>query len=402
MKFHLTLRLTEIGARLPGPGPRRTGTLSAAILLVVISLGCTGALPMVSAKGAEQKSKGKKADPGNQKKRGPKPPAAKSSPVTGRSYDDIMAESGPIRRRAWTPRPVVAILGDRLVAIVGGRAHSSVDGGHNWKAGGLVGAAGDEAVAAGSCDGVVWTSVLRSGLVVESRDDGMTWAKRAELGPMSEIPGPLAVEAAGVGPAGAWAIVRGYSEPLPSSALLVCDEGGWRLGTAIPGAAVAAWRSDRHFAAIVGSTVILGGANGEDQTRGATLSGASLNDIAFVNPSTAWIAADGGLVIESNDGGRTWLPRPVLAGQDLDAIGSVDGRVNWVLGRTGGRGNLAVNRAGRPEWKVSLQAVAPLSRPIHSGGAGFVVLDGGGAVWTARDLGGPWTRRGGLPATLRS
>lgn len=383
------------------PGARRTSDWPIArsdyrMLVVLLSLAILVAFGVTGA-AAEQKPKAKKVDGGKPKQGGPKAPAPpKSAPVTGRSYADIVAQSGPVRRRAWTPRPVVGVMGKQILAIVRGRAYVSTTGGSTWSPAGLAGLDGDEAVALGSTDGQALTCILRSGWVVESRDAGVTWTRRTELAPISEITGPRAVEVAGVGPLGAWAIVRGYSEPLPSSALMVTDANGWRLGTKIAGAAVAGWRSREHFAAIVGSTVILAGADGEDQARGATLSGASLNDIAFATSSTAWIAADSGLVIESNDGGRTWLPRPVLAGQDLDVIGSTDGGVNWVVGHAGARGNLAVNLAGKPEWKVSLQAVAPLSRPVRSSDGEFVVLDGAGVVWSARDLAGPWARRGAL------
>ncbi len=359
--------------------------------------GCVHWTPALAYRDSDQKPKTKKSDSGGKKGGGPKASAApQNAPVNGRSYDDIIAQSGPARRRAWAPRPIIGASDRLLVAVVRGSAFSSADGGATWHGRGPVASQGDEAVAVGITAGGVWTCVLRSGRVAESRDGGQTWTTTAELASLSEVSGLRAVEVAGVGLTGSWAVVRGWSEPLPSSALLVGDASGWRLGTRIAGAAVAAWRSDWIFAAIVGSTVILGGSNGEDHARGATLSGASLNDIVFVSPMQAWIAADSGLVIESRDGGRTWLPRPVLAGQDLDAIGPGDGGFTWVVGRSGTRGNLSVNRQGRPEWTIALQAPAPLSRPVRYGSSDVVVLDGAGGVWAARSLTGPWSRRGSL------
>lgn len=353
--------------------------------------------PAHAYRDSEQKPKAKKSDSGGKKGGGPKASAAPpSAPVNGRSYEDIIAQSGPARRRAWAARPIVGASEKLLVAVVRGQAFTSADGGSTWQGRGQVGSKGDEAVAVGARAGGVWTCVLRSGIVAESRDGGQTWTTTAELATLSEVSGPRAVEVAGVDLAGAWAVVRGWSEPLPSSALLVGDASGWRLGTKIAGAAVAAWRSDWVFAAIVGSTVILGSSNGEDHARGVTLSGASLNDIVFVSATQAWIAADSGLVIESRDGGRTWLPRPVLSGQDLDAIGPGDGGITWVVGRSGTRGNLSVNRQGRPEWTIALQAPAPLSRPVRYGSSDVVVLDGAGGVWAARSLAGPWSKRGNL------
>lgn len=368
-------------------------------LFMVAALAVLFAAP-AGAEGPEtvQKPKAKKANnKGGQKQGGPKAPdAPRVAPVTGRSYADIVAQSGPARRRAWAPRPIVGVSGQLLVAVVRGRAMTSGDGGATWLQQGPVGSNGDEAVAVGVGPGGTWTCVLRSGIVAESRDSAQTWTTTADLAPMSDILGPRAVEVAGVSAAGAWAVIRGWNEPLPSSALLVGDSTGWKLGTRIAGAAIAAWRSDRIFAAIVGSTVILGGANGEDHARGATLSGASLNDIAFASATQAWIAADGGLVIESRDGGQTWLPRPVLAGQDLDAIGPADGGLTWVVGHAGARGNLSVNQSGRPDWKIALQAPAPLSRPVWTNPGEVLVLDGVGAVWAAKSLTGPWSKRGNL------
>lgn len=378
---------------------RRRRPFRFALVAMVAVLTVVIAMP-AGAEGLEalQKPKAKKANgKGDQKQGGPKAPEVpRVAPVTGRSYADIVAQSGPARRRAWSPRPIVGVSGQLLVAVVSGRAMTSGDGGATWLQQGPVGNIGDEALAVGVGPGGAWTCVLRSGIVAESRDGARTWTTTADLAPMSDISGPRAVEVAGVSAAGAWAVIRGWSEPLPSSALLVGDSTGWRLGARIAGAAVAAWRSDRLFAAIVGSTVILGGANGEDNARGATLSGASLNDIAFASSTQAWIAADGGLVIESRDGGQTWLPRPVLAGQDLDAIGPADGGLTWVVGHAGNRGNLSVNQLGRPEWKIALQAPAPLSRPVWTSPGEVLVLDGVGAVWVAKSLTGPWSKRGSL------
>ncbi len=392
LRFHRSERGQDRDARLQ-PSRLTVGTILVAILAVFISVP-----PAVDARDAEQKPKTKKSNgKGGQKQGGPKAPEMpRVAPVTGRSYADIVAQSGPARRRAWAPRPIVGVHGQILVAVVRGRAVTSGDGGITWRQQGPVGNVGDEAVAIGMGPAGAWTCVLRSGSVAESRDDGRTWTATADLAPLSDISGPRAVEVAGVSSAGSWAVIRGWNEPLPSSALLVGDSTGWRLGARIAGAAVAAWRSDRIFAAIVGSTVILGGANGEDHARGATLSGASLNDIAFASATQAWIAADGGLVIESRDGGQTWLPRPVLAGQDLDAIGSADGGLTWVVGHSGARGNLSVNLVGRPDWKIALQAAAPLSRPVWTSPGEVLVLDGVGAVWVAKGLTGPWSKRGSL------
>lgn len=353
----------------------------------------------VVAAGFEQNGKGKKADGQNPKQGGPKAPvksAPSPAPVTGRSYADIVAQSGPARRRAWAPRPVLGTDGRQVVGVVRGRVHTSSDSGATWTTRGNVGANGDEAVALGLIETGVWACVLRSGAVFESRDNGTSWTLIAELAQLSEIKGPRAVEVAVIGPSCAWAIVRGYSDPLPSSALIVWEANAWKLGTSIPGAAVAGWLSEQQFAAIVGSTVILGGRNGDSQARGATLSGASLNDIAFASASQAWIAADSGLVVESKDGGKTWLPRPVLAGQDLDVIGSVPGGITWVVGHAGPRGYLAVNREGRSDWKITLQAPAPLSRPVRANDVETLVIDWTGVVWVAQDPSGPWTKRGSL------
>lgn len=368
-----------------------------AALMLVFGIVTWVAPAPVSGASVDQKpkqKKGGKKEPG----RGPsKPvPAPKAAPVAGRSYDEIIAQNGPPRRRAWAPRPILASGNDALLGVVRGIVHTSVDGGTTWKVLGSIGVSGDEAVAFGFDGNGVWTCVLRSGAVAVSRDGCVSWAPVADLSPLSDISGPRAVEAAGIGANGGWAVIRGWSEPFPTSALLVGDANGWRLGAHLNGPAIAAWRSDRMFAAILGTTVVVGGPDGSDASKMSTLSGASLNDITFSNPTQAWIAADGGLVIESRDGGRTWLPRPVLPGMDLDAIGSAPAGATWVVGRSGARESLCVNQPGRLEWKVALQSVAPLSRPFWHGSSEIVILDGAGAVWTAKDVAGPWRKRGSL------
>jgi len=81
--------------------------------------GCVHWTPALAYRDSDQKPKTKKSDSGGKKGGGPKASAApQNAPVNGRSYDDIIAQSGPARRRAWAPRPIIGASDRLLVAVV--------------------------------------------------------------------------------------------------------------------------------------------------------------------------------------------------------------------------------------------------------------------------------------------
>lgn len=309
------------------------------------------------------------------------PALAGQQAPSSRTYDSLVAP----RPDAATPpgdRPIVVATGGGLVAFFGRETYASPDPGATWQPRSAL----DGAVVAAITVGGELRCLLRSGRVVRSTDGGATWATAFELAPAAGAE----VLCGGFAPDGAaWASFAG---PRPSvvavvgDAVLTLDGARGKVG--------AGFRSADLFVAASGGEIYRGAASGEALRRVAALQGATLNDLAFADASLGWIATGEGNVLETHDGGTTWLPRPVAGASALDAVGLV-GSAFWVVGRAGGDGVLYVSRDNGVRWRGAFTAPAPLSRPASTP-KGVWVVDGAGGVWTADALDGSWRRVGAL------
>jgi hypothetical protein len=311
-----------------------------------------------------------------------KPPPAPAGAGSSQTYESLV--NRPIHPVEWAPRPVVAARGGALVAILGGRVFASLDGGRQWAA---VGNIGDEVVALAPVGADTWRCICRSGTVVDSRDDGRTWTPTADLGAVSGSPGTV-IACGGFDPDGeGWAALDG-----PSSTVVASAGGVWSRFDGVRGRVTTGWRAGGTIAVLAGQDLYrMSVGDGSRFDRMSSLQGAALNAVVFVGAGRALIGADRGLVIETRDGGTTWLPRPAAGQATLEAIGT--GAAFWAAGSDAGRGVLYASTDDARTWRRVLEAAAPLSRPIEHTGSVWLV-DGAGAAWSAPGFAGPWRRVG--------
>jgi hypothetical protein len=178
--------------------------------------------------------------------------------------------------------------------------------------------------------------------------------------------------------------------------VLVASTDGVRTLEGPRGRVGSGWRGASAIVTASTAGEVYRAAEGAELERVVSLQGATLNDISFADDQRGWIATGEGNVLETHDGGTSWLPRPVAGASALDAVG-LAGDAFWVVGRAGTNGVLYVSRDGGVRWRNALTGTAPLSRPAVVGGAAWIV-DGAGGVWTAPVVDGAWRRAGALDA----
>ncbi len=302
---------------------------------------------------------------------------------SSRSYDSLVA-TRPDAATPATPRPVVVATSTEALSIVDGAVFGSTDGGATWAHRGSV---GGDAMNAMCIDGV-WRCLLKTGRVLASSDGGRTWSGIVDLGSVAAT-GALAV-CGGFSPAGeAWAAFEG-SKPV----VAVASGDAIAMATGLRTPISSGWRGPTMLVATSNGTVYRGPSAGGALEKVVSLQGATLNDISFADEQRGWIATGEGLVLETNDGGTTWLARPVAGASALDAVGLTEDAF-WVVGRAQSVGVLYVSVDHGVRWKNVLKGPAPLSRPVSIGTADWLV-DASGGVWKAATVAGPWRRVGAL------
>ncbi len=311
--------------------------------------------------------------------------AQQNPPAASRSYESLVAKR-PEAATPATPRPLLVPVGSGAFAVYHGDVFVTEGAASGWQRRGSV---GGEAIAA-TAVGDEWRCLLRNASVVGSRDGGRTWAVVVTL---NSAAGGAAIVCGGFAPDGSvWASANGGKPTVIAavgSEVRVVDGPRSRVG--------AGWRSaDALVTASTSGEIYRGAADGTDLERVAALQGATLNDVAFADDRRGWIATGEGNVLETNDGGTSWLPRPVAGATALDAVGLANA-VFWVVGRSGDDGVLYVSLDGGVRWRSVLTGAAPLSRPVQISTAAWLV-DGSGGVWTASSVDGTWRRTGSLGA----
>jgi len=74
-----------------------------------------------------------------------------------------------------------------------------------------------------------------------------------------------------------------------------------------------------------------------------------LNSVFFVDIHHGWIAADGGLIVASTDGGSSWNAESVPIGDNLNAIFFTDLKHGWAAGNIG---TIVATKDGGESWTV--------------------------------------------------
>jgi len=63
--------------------------------------------------------------------------------------------------------------------------------------------------------------------------------------------------------------------------------------------------------------------------------GQDLYDVCFVNPNVGWVVGDNGMILHTENGGVTWTPIPSPTSNALYAISLPDGKNGWIIGSLG-------------------------------------------------------------------
>lgn len=315
--------------------------------------------------------------------------SAPSEPATTRTYESIVGRRP--RPVGFVARPVLLAGAGALVAVAGGAVSASPDGGEHWeRRGSLPGPSPvpEAAVAAAARADGVWWCLCRSGRVYESRDGGWNWTATDDLAGVGRDPGRSVACGALAGDGTGWAALDG-----PMGTIVAAEGGRWRRVDALRAVVTSGWRDAEGLLLLAGSDVMRWGTDARF-SRVASLRGAALNGVVFADAERGWIAADQGLVLETRDGGKTWLSRPVAGTSTLEAIGAA-GAALWAVGTDGADGVLYVSTDDGRVWRRMLAAAPPLAAPIAVAGT-WVAVDGAGGVWRAGALDGAWRRVGSL------
>lgn len=309
----------------------------------------------------------------------------KADPPATQSYESILGTRS-VPPRAATLRPIVAGGSTTGFVVLAGTVTATEDGGATWSARGSLG--GEAIAAIAAQEG--WRCVLRTGKVLCSTDGGRTWTTETDLVTVAGVSGASAVCGGFTADGEAWAALDGTRPQL-----LVTASGAWKKTDGVRGVLASGWRSADTVVAIAGTgDVYRGGVGGEGLRRVASLQGPELTDVAFADGSLGWITTANGLVLETHDGGTTWLPRPVVGAPRLEGVG-LDGSIFWVVGHEPSTGSLWVSSNSGVTWRRAFTAAPPLSRPARVGSS-LLVVDGKGGLWTAATLDGAWRRTGAV------
>ncbi|MEQ8847013.1 YCF48-related protein [Botrimarina sp.] len=137
----------------------------------------------------------------------------------------------------------------------------------------------------------------------------------------------------------------------------------------------------------------------------------SLRDVDFVDASRGVAVGDRGLILHTDDGGRTWRRAAPCTDSRLDAASFVDEQHVWAVGGTlraythESRGVVAASDNGGRDWRVVSAAPAPRLRTLrmfdlrHGVAAGDSTPAAPSGVWATDDGGQTWRPLAGEAAS---
>lgn len=129
---------------------------------------------------------------------------------------------------------------------------------------------------------------------------------------------------------------------------------------------------------------------------------ASLRGVAFVDPAHGWAVGDRGLILQTDDGGRTWRRALSPTAAPLGAVSFVDARRGWAVGGSlrpythESRGVVLATDNGGGDWRVVCDSGAPRFRVLRmlderTGlAAGDSTPTAPSGVWRTDDGGQSW------------
>jgi photosystem II stability/assembly factor-like uncharacterized protein len=195
--------------------------------------------------------------------------------------------------------------------------------------------------------------------------------------------------------------LRDAASPAPATAFLLCEQGGvWK--TANAGASwtslntgsterhrAFAWLDSRHGIAVGNGGMILATEDG-GKTWQPRVAGVKdhLTDVTFVGQS-AWIAGYQGVILHSADGGKTWARQPAGTSMTLEGIFFLDQDHGWAAGWSG---TILRTTDGGKTWTPSKATAQWTLTAIYFRDAANGWIAGfGGQLLHSKDGGVSWT-----------
>lgn len=114
---------------------------------------------------------------------------------------------------------------------------------------------------------------------------------------------------------------------------------------------------------------------------------APLRDVAVLSRTRAYAAGDGGTLLRSDDGGRTWAPLDAGTGVDLNALAFVTPWDGFAAGRDGTLLHTGDGTSWTPLPRVTARTLHDVT--VRADGLGLAVGDGG-TVLRSADGGATW------------
>jgi hypothetical protein len=294
---------------------------------------------------------------------------------TRANYDDLARAA---ERLPWRRRPLLAGTPDgRLVAIVDGDVFERAAPGGEWTALGPTlesASAVSHPVALGITASGGWRALLRDGRVVEASATG----ERRVVASLALDGGSVAVDGA-FDAEPQWVALNSATNR--RGVVFVADGDMWRQDVEVPGPIVAVCRVDGVWRVVANDTVY------ESASRAvkarSRLVGANVYGMTFRTSLRGWIAADKGMLVETNDGGERWLPKPLGGDLVFEWIGFVTPTVGYATAVAGGRarrGHVFASRDGGETWTDVGSGADPLSAPVVGASGTMCILDADGTL----------------------
>lgn len=184
-----------------------------------------------------------------------------------------------------------------------------------------------------------WAVGFENGTILSTRNGGATW-QRQSSGGQEGLDSITFVDS-----------LHGWIVGQHGVILATLDGGlNWRPGTINSQLFKSAWLMSTHFVdtqhgwavgkALLatsdgGTTWVDTQANNLDSTNRGILFFTYLNSVYFIDTQHGWIAADGGLILVTTDGGTSWLPQRNSGGTNLSSVYFIDLKHGWAIGNIG-------------------------------------------------------------------
>ena len=141
----------------------------------------------------------------------------------------------------------------------------------------------------------------------------------------------------------------------------------------------------------VGTTQPANIAPGEAPPKPLALRDINLNAVSFVDASRGWAVGDGGTILATDDGGKTWRAQTSGTNTTLISVHFVDASRGWAVGGSIGPSTILATDDGGKTWRAQTSGTSQWLRSVHfvDASRGWAVGDDG-AILATDDGGKTW------------